>query len=327
MKFRTEIQLSPRKPQIQYSDRWVCMGSCFAERIGGRLQEAKFSALVNPLGIVYNPVSLCKQLMAIMGEKTLDAPHYHEQLAYWHSFDVHSSLNHADKQVYTRQIAEAISQAQEQLKSARYLILTFGTAWVYKRKDTAAIVANCHKYPQDFFTRDLLTSNAMMEAMFALVRTLRVFNPKLEMILTVSPVRHIKDGLERNAVSKAALRLLCQQLKHSFEHIHYFPAYEIMLDDLRDYRYYQSDLIHPTFFAEDYIWQQFVKTHFTKETQEVLLQWEQLQKEIRHQPLRPNSEQYRAFLQKLLAKLQDISEKLPCEEEIGWVRERLQSLH
>ena len=325
MKFRTEIQLSPRQPQIDYQTEVVTAGSCFADRIGQRLQQAKFSTTVNPLGIAYNPVSLSRQLRAVMGNYSLAESMHHPELGFWHSFDLHSSFNHQDKSVFEKQLEKPLSHAKNQLSKARVLMLTFGTAWVYRKKETGNIVSNCHKYPSEYFSRDLLTLNGLMEEMFLLIRHLQAFNANLEILLTVSPIRHIKDGLEKNTISKSTLRLLCQHLRQSFDHIHYFPAYEIMLDDLRDYRFYKDDLIHPTSFAEDYIWEHFIQTHLTQESRQLLLRWQQLQKEITHRPLRPDSMQYRQFLEKLLNKLIDIHEHLNCKEEITLVQQRLTS--
>ena len=322
MKFRTEIQLSPRQPQISHQTGIVCMGSCFAESMGKRLEAAKFNATTNPLGIVYNPVSLAHHLGKVAAHGVLSEATKHPQLDYWHSFDLHSSFHAETRELFEQRLNKSILQTKNALKDAKVLILTLGTAWVYKNKESGRVVANCHKYPSSFFTRELIHIKLTSLALGGILQVIRKTNPEFQVIMTVSPIRHIKDGLEENAISKATLRLICQKLS-AFPYIHYFPAYEIMMDDLRDYRFYENDLIHPTTFAEDYIWQHFTQTHLAPESQKLLHRWQQIQKELAHRPLRPDSEQYRQFLKKLLAKLNDINSQLNCSEEIAQIQERL----
>ncbi|MEZ4776973.1 MAG: GSCFA domain-containing protein [Bacteroidia bacterium] len=326
MNFRTEITIPPLRSAIDYESRLLSIGSCFADRIGQRMAEKKFSVVINPLGIIYNPVSLCRSLqMAVENEsepKFLFAPHLHS----WHSFHLHSRFNHPEKEVFETQVKQAFDTTGEQLRRASHLILTFGTAWVYREKSSGEIVANCHKYPANQFTKDLLSPAAVTDAFYQFLRVLLQVNPGIKILLTVSPVRHTKEGLSLNAVSKATLRLVCHQLTQAFENIYYFPAYEIMTDDLRDYRFYGDDLIHPSQFAESYIWEKFTQSALSLQAKETLHTLEKIQREMAHRPMNSHSPEYRHFLEGLASKLNLLHTTLDCTEEIRKIRTRLETL-
>lgn len=325
MNFRTEITVSPLRSPVDYKSRLVSCGSCFADRMGLRLAEKKFPILINPLGITYNPVSLCRSLqMAVEGtaeQKILFAPHLHN----WHSFHLHSRFNHPEREVFLSQMRQAFEVTGAQLRTASHLILTFGTAWVFREKSSGEIVANCHKYPASMFTKDLLSPAAITDAFYQFLRALLQVNPGIKILLTVSPVRHTKEGLSLNAVSKATLRLVCHQLTQSFENIDYFPAYEIMTDDLRDYRFYGDDMIHPSQFAENYIWEKFTQSALSPQANEILITLEKIQREMAHRPMNPHSPEYRRFLENLLTKLNLLHTTLDCTEEIREIRTKLES--
>lgn len=325
MKFRTEISLPESSRRIDFHHRILGVGSCFAERIGGRLKENRFDSLINPLGIVYNPVSMIRLLLMSLEEKPEVPARYAEHLHAWHSFDLHSNFNRSHEETFTKDSLDALKATGEWLKKADWLILTMGTALVYRQKSDREVVSNCHKYPAEQFTRDLLTPAMISEAFYQLIRKIQAVNPSLNILLTVSPVRHTKDGLTMNSTSKATLRLAAHQLTQSFDHVHYFPAYEIMMDDLRDYRYYEDDLIHPTTFAEDYIWEKFTTGFMSDETRKVMGEWAKIRRDLGHRPLNPWSPQYRGFLEKLLDKLEKVKE-FDCSEEINQVREHLRGL-
>lgn len=318
MKFRTEISLKPSAHFIHHQQHVLAMGSCFAERMGARLLHNKFSATINPLGIAYHPMALLHHLRIAQGKAEVAAPMERDGL--WHSFDLHSSFSNLDKDSFAEAVKNAALASQKGLKQAEWLILTFGSAWGYRRKDTQALVTNCHKYPADFFQKELLPIEELVAGFSAFFQELP---PHQQVILTVSPVRHLKDGIPENAVSKATLRLACHQLAEAFEQVQYFPAYEMLVDDLRDYRFYADDLAHPSSAAEAYIWEGFAKSFFSPDTQALITRWQKLQKALKHRPLQPQSSGYQTFLKKLLKDLETIQQAIPCEKEIMEVKRRL----
>lgn len=321
MKFRTEIQLPPSQIQIDYNTKILSMGSCFADRMGIRLEDAKIQTLTNPLGIIYNPISLCRIFDFLIQDQF---PHLQQSpQGIWHSFDLHTKLSGLKKEGTLAQIQQSLNRSRQHFEDSNLLILTFGTAYVYKRNDNDQIVANCHKYPSSFFEKKLLSVDEIVDTFKGLFGHMQKIKPNLQILLTVSPVRHIKEGLSNNMLSKSMLRLACHKLSEDFEQVNYFPAYEIMLDDLRDYRYYQDDLIHPNNFAEQYIWEKFVSHFFSKKTKELLKKWQKLQKAINHRPLQPEANNYSVFLQKLLNQLKEISTAINCEAEIEEIKARL----
>ena len=298
------------------------MGSCFADRMGVRLKEAKIPTNSNPLGIVYNPISIHNLLKSLWDNqyelRLRQSPH-----ALWHSFDLHSSFSGFEEREIRKRIKATFADVHIELRKANLLIFTFGTAYVYRRKDTGDIVANCHKYPADFFEKSLLTVEEILAPFQDLFAQFFQHKPQLNIILTVSPIRHLKEGLANNTLSKSILRLACHQLSETFEEIAYFPAFEIMLDDLRDYRFYQDDFIHPTSFAEDYIWAQFVKHYFSDQAKHLLAKWEKIQKSLAHRPLQKHSDAHHQFLLKLLENLKSLNTLLDCQAEIEEVTQRL----
>lgn len=323
MKFRTELAPEAAPLQLNYGAGVVALGSCFAARIGERLAGARLPTCINPLGIVYNPLSACRLLRIALGDAPWPAATYAPHLEAWHSFDLHSQCNAPDRETFQRGVEQGFAQLRQALARAEVLILTFGTALVYRRHDSGEVVNNCHRYPAAFFTRDLLTLPDTLEAMYELVRRLRAQYPQLQLLLTVSPVRHVREGLPLNSVSKATLRLLCHQLASSLPEVHYYPAYELMVDDLRDYRFYGADLIHPNDVAEQYIWEHFCATHLSPAARAVLTRWEQVQRDLAHRPRQPGSQAHRRFLQQLRDKLLALSTSLDCSAELAQVEAQL----
>ena len=323
MKFRTEIQIPHSPDSINYQKQILSIGSCFAERMGERLKDMKFQTLVNPLGIFYNPISISKILQkSIQGENELE-PEYADHLEEWFSFDLHGRFRKAEKEAFLNQTQKAMNQLNQYLIDTDWLILTFGTAFVFRKKSDGQIVANCHKFPGSLFSRDLLKVEEITQSLQKVFDSLLSKNPQLQIILTVSPIRHIRDGLSQNNLSKSVLRVVCNQLANHYPAVSYFPSYEIMLDDLRDYRFYKDDFIHPTSFAEDYIWEKFVETYFSEKTQQLMVRWEKICRDLDHRPLNPDSPSYKSFLLRLREKLEKISEEIDCEKEIAEVISKL----
>ncbi|MBK5279384.1 MAG: GSCFA domain-containing protein, partial [Bacteroidia bacterium] len=255
--FRTELHLKGADNKISLHHPVFTIGSCFADSIGQKLKVSKFLVSPNPFGTLYNPLSIHKLLLHSVRNQTLDEHAYLQNMGITFNYDIHSAFSDKSKNVLEKKINEAIERAHLLLKNSKYLILTYGTAWVYERLDNHQIVANCHKMPSQQFKKILLTQKKILESFDETYQALKKINPEIRIILTVSPVRHLKDTIELNSVSKSVLRLTCHTLTELYSDVEYFPAYEILLDDLRDYRFYTSDLIHPTTDAVDYIWKKF----------------------------------------------------------------------
>jgi hypothetical protein len=292
--------------------------------MGIRLQQAKFSISVNPLGIAYHPLALI-DLLEMLIENRLPEIHYSETEECWHSFALHSRFNHSEKSVFEAQLRETFAEAREVLARTDVLLLTFGTAMAYRRLESGALVNNCHKYPARQFDKQLLPLGELKKAFAAFLPRLQAFRPGIQVLLTVSPVRHLRDTLPLNSVSKATLRLLCHELVESQPSVQYFPAYEIMMDELRDYRFYAADMLHPSEVAEQYIWEKWSETHLTAAARESLGRWQEAAQDLAHRPRQPHSQAHRRFLTQLQAKLSRLNEEMDCRAELTLVEEKLRN--
>lgn len=321
--FRTPIQADVSSHAMGIFSRVVTVGSCFSDTIGRRLGTYKVQALANPFGTVYNPHTVHTLLMsALQGTPPADDGYVHHHDAFLHH-DFHSEFASMHQEELTTQLLSALHQTQAFLRQSDTLILTYGTAWVYTQLHTGKIVANCHKVPARQFTKSLLSA-ADIEASFAsLYAQLKAVNPALRIILTVSPVRHIKDTLPLNSVSKSVLRVVCHTLSQSYKNVDYFPSYEIMVDDLRDYRFYKSDMIHPSEEAEDYIWENFVARYFNQEARDFFTQWDRVLAAMHHRPFLPASAAHQQFLTNTLKKLEELNSFVDVTAEITWFRTQL----
>ena len=304
MKFRTEIEDKPLKATIDYSTNIFAIGSCFANNIASRLAQAKFNVVSSPTGILFNPASIARTLTAFATNATVDPTRIVARGEEWVSLDCHSDIAGSTKEEVINLWQSAISDGHNALQSASCVIITLGTAWVYEHNATGEIVANCHKIPQRDFTRRRLSVAEICE----------LFRPLMEGILkgkqvifTVSPVRHIADGLAENSLSKATLRLAVEELCHEFSNADYYPAYEIVTDDLRDYRFYADDLVHPSSAAIDYIWEHFVNCALSSDARQLLTKVEKIVAAASHRPLSPNSEEYKKFCTRYLAEAKALS--------------------
>ena len=321
--FRTRIKITPSGDQIGLNDKIFTVGSCFSDAIGARLSANKLPALANPFGVMYNPNSIHKVLRyAVFNE--VPQPNSYLQLGdVYLNYDFHSEFSALRQSDLERNILNAVGTSHYFLKESRYLILTYGTAFVYERKDTGEVVANCHKVPADAFTKNLLTQKKILESFESLFSSLKKLNPQLRIVLTVSPVRHLSDTLELNSVSKSILRMACHTLQEIHEDVDYFPAYEMMLDDLRDYRFYQPDMIHPSGQAEDYIWMHFAERYLTKEVHRFMEEWQPVLRALRHKPFHPTSAAHQKFLRDTLHKLEELKSMVDVEEEIKLVQSQM----
>lgn len=321
--FRTEVEVKKSKKQLSIHDPVLTMGSCFADTIGDQLLNSKFQVLKNPFGTVYNPISLHK-LLHLSNTNTLPGPNsFIENNGIFLNYDFHSSLSALSQHALEDMLKERIAQAHNFLRSAKWLMITYGTAWIYIRKDSGETVSNCHKLPSHRFEKKLITQKRILDSFEETYEQLKSVNTNLQIILTVSPVRHVKDTLELNSVSKSTLRIACNTLTEQHADVHYFPSYEIMLDDLRDYRFYKSDMIHPSSDAEAYIWEKFTRAYFDTETLAFLEKWEKIQSGLQHKPFHVTSTAHQAFLKELMSKLNEVSSTVSVDEELAWVKNQL----
>lgn len=322
--FRTELHITPSGSKISLQSPVISIGSCFSNCTGLKLTENKFDTLTNPFGVIYNPLSIFKLLGYAIDNRLPDKSTYLENQDVFRNYDFHSDFSAIEQASLEDKIAQSITRTSGFLQNAEWLILTPGTAFVYQLKETGNIVANCHKVPSGNFEKRLLGPEEITASFDNLYDRLNNLNKKLKLIFTVSPVRHIKDTLELNALSKSVLRVACGRLAEKYDDVDYFPSYEIMMDDLRDYRFYKADMLHPTEVAEDYIWNKFSKTYFDQETLEFVEKWHKILKAMRHRPFHPNTPAYQQFVQKTIRELNDLSNKVDVTKEIESLKKNLE---
>jgi hypothetical protein len=313
MNFTTKIPIQKYHHPITYESKIMLLGSCFATNIGNKFEYFKFQTTINPFGIVFNPVSLAKIIVRSVQKEyyTENDIFFHHDL--WHCFEVHSELSHPDKNTFLNSLNELIDTTHQQITAASHLFITVGTSWVYRNIATNEIVANCHKVAQKEFEKELLTIKTIEQQIETILSALSVVNLNCKLIFTVSPVRHIKDGFAENTLSKAHLIAAIQRkIIHHPTRLNYFPAYEIMMDELRDYRFYAEDMLHPNPTAIDYIWIQFYENYILKSEFEWMNQIYDIQRGLQHKPFNPNTASHQKFLSDLKIKMTTIKKKLPC---------------
>lgn len=321
--FRTELIPEASPVKINLKDRILTVGSCFSDSIGAQLFQSKFNVLANPFGVSYNPHSIHKLLRYAIHNQAAPENTYTENQELFVNYDFHSSFSAQKKTAIESKIRETVGASHYFLKEAKWIFITYGTAWVYERKDTGEIVSNCHKFPAAGFTKSLLSQKKVLESFEEFYRDLKKYNPDCKLILTVSPVRHIKDTLPLNSVSKSVLRLACQSITETYSDAFYFPSYEIMLDDLRDYRFYKADMIHPSAEAEDYIWNKFSDCYFDNATKEFLKKWVSLYTSLQHKAFNSGTSAHQSFLSKTLSQLEELSKVINVDQEIASVKSQI----
>ncbi|TFH27564.1 MAG: GSCFA domain protein [Bacteroidia bacterium] len=291
MKLLTEVSLSEYPFSLNHHSQVLMMGSCFTENIGRLIERYLFPVCINPFGVIYNPLSVKRGLEALMRKKTYvteDLDHYN---GLWFSFDHYTGFSDADQAKTLEKINHAFLEAKAVLEKADILILTWGTSWVYRYKHTGEVVCNCHKIPAKEFIRTRLTIREIIAAYESLLPELFDFNKHLKILHTVSPVRHWKDGAHGNQLSKAALLLAGDALQQKFpEQFFYFPSYEIVMDELRDYRFYAEDMLHTSDQATRYIWEKFQGALMEAKSREIIIEVESLRKMLEHRPLNKEGE-------------------------------------
>lgn len=311
MSFRTEIKLNESPFLIEYSDKILSLGSCFSENIGKKLAYYKFDIDINPHGILFNPMSICKSLHDILEQKEYHELELDSYKDIHFSYHHHSSFSSLDMASVLTGINDRIKSSYKYLKKSKFLMITLGSAFAYENKISRELVANCHKVPNYNFEKKLLQPEEIIESFWDVLIKIKQINPSMRVIFTLSPVRHIKEGLVENNQSKAILLTVIHKLIHDFENVSYFPSYEIMMDDLRDYRFYEKDMIHPNSLAIDYIWDKFSEVYFSEETRSIQKEIEAIKRDLSHAPFNPNSEEFMKFKAALSSKIYAFNSKYP----------------
>jgi hypothetical protein len=309
--FRTVVDVEESRQKISYHTPCLLMGSCFAENIGARLERLKFPVNVNPFGVLYNPVSIHNSLELLVHRKilSLDDLIFHQGL--WHSFYHHSDFSSPDREIALHGMNVAMEHAADFLRSCHYLVLSLGTARVFQYKVSGQIVSNCHKIPSSDFERKLLTVSEIVSLLYKTCKEIREINEECIFIFTVSPIRHWKDGATGNLLSKSILRVAVHELIQQLTNACYFPSYEIVMDDLRDYRFYAGDMIHLNEQAVEYIWQRFSSAWITAESAPLMKEVDQLKLAMEHRPFQTETDQYKSFLRQQVKKIDLLAKKYP----------------
>lgn len=294
----------------------MVMGSCFAEHIGKRLADMKWRAELNPFGVLYNPLSISEALMRLMKFRQYGD----EELTCfpdggWSTWLHHSRYSHSVKEVALATINASLEAGSRALAEADMLVITWGTAWVYQLRNTGEVVGNCHKVPEREFVRYRLSVEEIVAEYTQQLGRLWALNPKVRVLFTVSPVRHLKDTLHGNQLSKATLLLAVDELCRRYpDRLHYFPAYEIVMDELRDYRFYAEDMAHPSAQAVEYVWERFVEHVTDRDAQAFIAEWTKMVRAMAHRPFRPEAEEYKRFVEQNIEKIMALKERYPYLE-------------
>jgi hypothetical protein len=325
MNFRTEFALPSSSSQISLNSKIFSVGSCFAEVIGNKLQWNKFKVMINPFGVIFNPVSIAHLVETTLKATPVDQTLMVEREGIWYHYDFHSSISAHTPEQLAALISKQSELTSTFLHQANWVLITLGTAFVYQLKAHQQIVANCHKVPANSFSKELLSVTQVTHAIGSIYKRLSTINPDIRVILTVSPVRHIKEGIPENQVSKSILRVACHELTQTYNHIQYFPSYELMMDDLRDYRFYKKDMIHPTEVAEEYIWDKFAKVFTDGPARAFMKEWHSISQALTHKAFHAESLAHQNFLKQTLTKLKLLREEVNVEEEIRSVESRIRS--
>ena len=311
MKLTTPIKLSRQNPPISYSSKVLLLGSCFAQNMGAKLEYYKFQQCTNPFGILFHPVAIEKLITRAVNQTWFTSKDVFLQNEQWHCFLAHSKLSNTSEEDLISALNSALEKLRFSLLEASHVVFTFGTAWVYKHLEKDTIVANCHKVPQKEFVKQLLSPDDVSDVLLGIETKLRTINPTCSIINTVSPVRHIKDGLIANSRSKAHLIAGVQEIVSPEKLNYYFPSYEIMMDELRDYRYYKEDLIHPNQTAIAIIWNAFTGSWICPETAALQKKIATIQSGMLHTPFNENSKAHIHFKKELEVQISQVQKALP----------------
>lgn len=327
MNWMLGFEPTPSDQKISYNDRLLLIGSCFSSNIGTKLREVKFQNLHNPTGITFDPVSIANHLRAYASGCQYSVHDLFLQGELWHSWLHHSDFSGTDQNVVLQTINEETRKAAEWLKSCNWLFITLGTAYSYQLKEKELPVANCHKAPKEWFYKELLNIDKMTMTLKAAIDAVRQVNPKIQIVITVSPVKHIRDGVVENTRSKARLLEAAHQLAANVNNCSYFPAYELVTEVLRDYRFYAPDMAHPNEQAVQFIFEQFCKTFLSAETRQLMEEVKQIVSAKNHRPLHKGTKAHEEFLKTFANKTMQTQAKLPLlslKEELDYFNTREQ---
>ncbi len=309
--FFTVVKLPKSNIDITYKNKILTLGSCFSNNMGEKLQNAFFSILTNPFGVLYNPISIKNALQLLTSNALFDEKDLFQHHSLWNSFYHSSHFSNSNQKQCLTNINSELIKARTFFQETDFLFITFGTAWVFEHKKNQQIVSNCHKLPISDFNRYRLSVTEIVKTYKTLLQNIHTDYPNLKIVFTVSPIRHWKDGAHENTLSKSTLQLAISELQDRFSFVHYFPAYEIMLDELRDYRFYSADMIHLNQVAIDYLWQRFSELYFSQSTNNLKKELEKLQKMLQHKPRNNQTEEYKIFKNNIETKKQYLIEKYP----------------
>lgn len=315
MKLQTKVDIDKPGFTLDYRSRVMILGSCFAESMGGRLAALRFKVDLNPCGIVYNPFSVANVLKLLMENKTFTENDLLPNDNKWVSLYHHGSFSSTDREMCLKNINDTLATSAARLRETDLLIITWGTAWVYRHKESGVIVSNCHKIPATAFERFRLSVADIVNEYKTLICKLREINPGLKILFTVSPIRHWKDGAHGNQLSKATLLLAIDELTSSVEGIGYFPSYEIVLDELRDYRFYAEDMLHVSDLAVGYIWERFQELYLSPDVRDLMQRIDRVNRMLAHRPTDRNSREYQALRSKIQEEIAAIT---AINAEVGY---------
>lgn len=308
--FYLPFDIPTSEAKINFRDNIFLIGSCFSTEIGERFRQNKFSQINNPFGTIYNPISIFKILAG--GLKPDNLVESHKVFYHW---DCHGEVSGLNPSQTSEKVEEIQNQVTKYISQTQWLIITLGTAFVYRHNPSGEIVANCHKVPSKVFNKELLSVDKIREAFADTYRSLQERNKALKIIFTVSPVRHIRDGLVENNLSKSILLQAAHKIVADHSEITYFPSYEIIVDQLRDYRFYKSDFVHPTEEATEYVWKQFTQTYFDTETCSFLEKWTKIRAALNHKPFQVESASHQQFLKETIQKLEELKDVVDIRME------------
>lgn len=311
MDFILPFTVKPLENQLLHRDRILLIGSCFSENIGHRLAENKWDILSNPTGNLFNPISIFKTL-----DGKLNAENYLQKGDQFTSWDLHGDFTFGSEEELRNELLAINERVISSTQHCDWIMVTLGTAFVYERVATGEIVANCHKMPQTQFRKRLLSESEICEAFKEIYQRIAEVNPNAKWLFTVSPVKHLRDGLTENHISKGVLLKAIHELQNKLPQVYYFPAYELVTDVLRDYRFYQKDFAHPNELAVEYIWERFLEAAISEDGKRFILRWKHIKQALQHRPLHPQSKEHQMFIKRTITDLHAFSSEVDISREL-----------
>ena len=310
-KFRTTVEIPAPGISMEYTDKSLWVGSCFAGTIGQMMKDYKFPVIVNPFGTLFNPLSVAGNLLRLISRKEYDTNDLFNYQHTWFSFDHYTGFSNPDRDACLRAVNTAFNAASAWLRHSKFLLLTFGTAVTFKQKKTGKVVANCHKMPSSEFNRHMAEPDEIIDLFNETIDQLRKVNPGIHIVFTVSPVRHWSDGAVSNQLSKSVLHYAIHRILKTHSNTSYFPAYEIFMDELRDYRFYASDLLHPSDSGTDYIWERFTDTYVDKASGKIMTGVSAILKAAGHRPFNTETTNHKKFVERTLLQISQLTSSYP----------------